>query len=354
MNQRNKKIIQSYKILSLVLLVGFHISSWSMKESKLDTLLPLLKEQKIFSLHDFKGVNDVRLKFIQFGKKKGVKGSLVFVTGFNENMLMYLELYHDLYSQGWSPIYSYDHRGHGLSDRLLKNRNVGYVEDWSFYAQDLQTFLEIIQSHPQLDSRNLYLIAHSMGANVATTLFQSERDQQELFNALVFSSPYFGIYSMGFSLLEPIIPTLARIGCLFYDCLKPLNFPGSYKKQRERAKNSITNSDIRFQWYHEVSREYDSYGVLPSLDWVITGLNQSKQLIKKKNAIKIQKPLLVLQSQDEKVVSNARQNQFCKRVGQNCRIQTIEGRHANFLEIDRYRDKAIQEAVEFFKIFYNK
>ena len=347
-------MIYFFKILFLISIGLAHIASWAVKEDELKNLLPLLQKESLFSLHNFQGVNDFNLNYIKFGNKKGSKGSLIFVTGFGEGVLMYLELYYDLYLKGWSPIYSYDHRGQGQSTRALEDRNVSYIEDWSFYSEDLKTFFELALINSKVDQKDLYLIAHSMGANITSTLFQSKPKQQELFNAVVFSAPLFGIYASYLDILSPIFPSVARITCLFYGCLKPLRVSHSYKKQRKFSRERITNSITRFNWYHKVSKQYNSYGVLPSLDWAIKALDQSKQILKEKNIEKIQKPLLILQSKDEKVVSNPRQNKFCKVIDQKCRIKVINGRHAHFLEIDEHRDQAIAATVKFFESFSNK
>ena len=67
--------------------------------------------------------------------------AIVVVNGRIECTYKYQELFYDLYRQGYN-IYSYDHRGQGLSDRLVKNHDIGYVEEFDDYVQDLALMVE--------------------------------------------------------------------------------------------------------------------------------------------------------------------------------------------------------------------
>src|SRR4051812_28808398 len=52
--------------------------------------------------------------------------ALVFLNGRTENTGKYVELYHDLKERGFT-VYTYDHRGHGLSQRLLDDKRKLHV-----------------------------------------------------------------------------------------------------------------------------------------------------------------------------------------------------------------------------------
>ncbi|MCV6036713.1 alpha/beta fold hydrolase, partial [Escherichia coli] len=53
------------------------------------------------------------------------KKAVLIVNGRIESSWKYQELFYDLYRQGYD-VYSFDHRGQGLSDRLLSDSDMGH------------------------------------------------------------------------------------------------------------------------------------------------------------------------------------------------------------------------------------
>ena len=115
----------------------------------------------------------------------------------------------------------------------------------------------------------------------------------------------------------------------------------------------MTHSRVRYkfssltgQFAHEVFDVPPQ--VMPTYDWIIKMFKATRKLREKGRIEKIKTPLLILQSEKEKLVSNSHQDQFCKIIPDVCRIQTLPGRHEHFMEIDNIRDQAIQETLNFF------
>ena len=335
----------------LLIVFIFFLQSCAAPESHAETTSTVNDMIQIFSTHSFKGKKDFNLEYIKFGKRKGSKGSLILVTGFNENAMMYMETFEDLYHQGWSPIYSYDHRGMGRSDRALEDNGVGYVEDWSFYIEDLKKFIEIAKKDPLVE--NLSLISHSTGGNITSALFQKYPEEQKTFNSAVFSSPYFDFHT-GVPWFSSIATGTIKTVCVFFSCKRrPL---GESSKERpllvqsNLKNNKVTHSLKRLEWLNKISKEHNAHGIRPSLDWVIKGVNAGKEILKKENLQKIELPILILQAEQDKIVSNKKQNKFCEGV-KNCHLKVIGGYHAHFLEVDEYRDKALKETTNFLAEF---
>ena len=336
--------------LSFLFLFGAGSSALAVPESKLHLVYQLLEEQNLFSVSQFKGANDINIKYLQFGQEKGTRGSIVFVHGLSENIYKYVELFYDLHLQGWSPIYAYDHRGQGLSDPTLENTIAHYVEDYSFYRNDLETFIDLILSDKVVNKDKLFLIAHSMGATVVTDYLQNNPESQ-IFRATVFSSPLFGIATDSYSIVNPLIFASTRFMCWVSDCLIPVVSKNSRHFSREKVKKRVTNSTERFKLLSHVSRHYlpEHVTSVPSYNWVLKTLLAIKKIMKKSNIMNIQTPILILQAREDIVVSNKRQNQFCQTIPDYCRIKVIEGRHDNFIEKDSNRDIAILELMRFFQ-----
>lgn len=66
--------------------------------------------------------------------------AMIMVNGRTESYLKYQSLINEFYQFGYS-VYMLDHRGQGLSQRLLNNHHKGHVEDFSFYIEDLTQFV---------------------------------------------------------------------------------------------------------------------------------------------------------------------------------------------------------------------
>ena len=95
-------------------------------------------EQGDFSF--FSGVDQIRINYATFIHHE-IKASIVLVTGRTESYLKYQELAFDLHQQGYN-IFIIDHRGQGLSERLLKDNQKGYVKNFDDYAHDLKQFID--------------------------------------------------------------------------------------------------------------------------------------------------------------------------------------------------------------------
>ncbi len=321
---------------------------FSLKESEILKVYELLDHQNFYQIKNFKGVPNpsrkkaVFLRYAKFGKGKGKKGSIVFVNGWAENLFKYTELFYDLHLQGFSPIYTYDHRGQGFSDRLLPHSRVGYVEDYSFYRKDLKIFIEKILKDPELNKDNLFLIAHSMGGAIVLDYLQTY-PAQKYFKAVVLSSPLLKIQIVH-PIFDSLILNALKLICRFF-CSKPV--PGIRAKYAER--NLMTSSLARAKFSGHIEKQFPQV-ILdhPSYHWTLESFSVVNRLMQEERIQKIHTPLFILQAEKEVLVSNKYQDSFCHKIPKFCYIKKLSGRHEHFLETDIIRNKAIQETIIFF------
>ena len=333
----------------------FSFSSLALEEKELSFVYSLLNNQEFYQTGTFKGEKDIPLRYAKFAKERGEKGSVVFINGLAENLFKYLELFYDLYLQGYSPIYTYDHRGQGLSNRFLENPLKGYVEDFSHYSKDLETFIQsVVLKDPEVDKNNLFGIAHSMGGAVMVNYLQTHSHQKP-FKAVVLSSPLFHPQTEYSECPEWIETMMLNIGKFYYcgiggwrfdSCLDPHSIDSS--------QESMTDSYERFGfflWTREFAKSTFNVPdpwVEPTYHWAVEMLEATDQLMQKEEIEKITTPLLILQSEKEKLVSNEHQDQFCAVVPDFCRIRKLPGKHEHFTEADKVRNQALQETLNFF------
>jgi alpha-beta hydrolase superfamily lysophospholipase len=103
---------------------------------------------------------------------------LLLVHGLAEHSGRYGNLVDYFVPRGYA-LYGLDHRGHGRSQGRR-----GYVEQFSYFVDDLKTFHDIVQSrHPSLP---VFMFAHSMGGTIGLSY---ALQYQETLAGLVLSAP---------------------------------------------------------------------------------------------------------------------------------------------------------------------
>jgi lysophospholipase len=83
----------------------------------------------------------------------------------------------------------------------------------------------------------------------------------------------------------------------------------------------------------------------PSLKWLKEACRWSAISIEKANLIKV--PVLVLQGENDTVVTAKAQERFCKRVKKCTGVTIKEAKHELFIEKDILRQKALSAILDF-------
>ncbi|TFH89881.1 alpha/beta fold hydrolase [Vibrio ouci] len=267
--------------------------------------------------------------------------AIVVVNGRIECTSKYQELFYDLFQQGYD-IYSFDHRGQGLSDRLIEDKQMGFVGEFEDYVKDLDSMIE----HFDLSAYNKrYLLGHSMGGNIATRYLQT-RDAK--FDAVALSAPMYGVNLPWH--LKPIATVLGQVLTAVYP--KPTFAPGQVAYYpKPFAGNLLSQSDARYHWFRNWYEQHPELKIGgASTQWVWQGLMACKQCHLMTRHIKT--PLLVMQAGDDKIVSNQAQTQFMKKLAKThsqCEFKIIhDAKHELLFEQDQYRNQALDATLQFF------
>ncbi|MBD1576440.1 MULTISPECIES: alpha/beta fold hydrolase [Vibrio] len=270
--------------------------------------------------------------------------AIVVVNGRIESVCKYQELFYDLSQQGYD-IYSYDHRGQGLSDRSSPDRHLGHVEKFDHYIKDLHHILR----HFDLDEnyQEKFLIAHSMGGAISTRYLQTHPNHG--FKRVVLSAPMVGIHMPWYlrSLAVPLSKWMASRNPIGY-------LPGKkgYHVSPFSA-NDLTHSPIRYQWFRDLYEQQPDIQLGgPSRHWVNQSLNTTR--LCHQQADKINVPLLLLQASEDIVVDNTAQNKFVNKINKHHEnlatlVEMKGSKHEVFFEIDSLRNQALNETLTFLK-----
>lgn len=280
------------------------------------------------------------------------KGVLIVVNGLTETWLKYGEVFYDWYQKGFT-ILSYDHRGQGLSSHLVaRNSQIAHVDRFQDYLDDFQFLITNGFELQKRKSKNIFVLAHSMGGAVVTRYLQTHPNTspQTLsaaapFRAVALSAPMLAINT------APYPESLAHIA------VNLMNLAGrsqdyTFGKRdndcyRSFDANQVTQSKARY-WMDQLicKNEFTAVTSGPSNGWVETAISATRNI--REDQIKIDIPMLMLQAGMDEFVVNEELSRFCSGRS-NCTLQKFSGsKHEILMEHDPIRNLAMQKIEDFF------
>lgn len=303
-----------------------------------EKILPFLGKGERFTFESADGRHE--LSGILFSHP-GEKGLIVVVNGRSESWLKYGEIFYDLYRKGYS-VASYDHRGQGLSPRLLPgNPQIGQVDDFALYGRDLGAFLGALKRVRSEHDEKVYLLAHSMGAAVAVD-YLSQHPSPLPFRAIVLTSPMFRINTDPYP--EPVATMV--VGMLHATGFGRNYAPGEHDRNPAEAfpANSITTSLPRWEAIKEVWNSHPSSVVGgASSDWVLQAVRATRRIREALPSLRM-KTLILQSGQDSFVINEPPPPDEKFRS-----LLFPEARHELLMERDETREKALGEIIRFFE-----
>lgn len=297
----------------------------------------------------FVGKDNIAIHYCALVSSQNEK-SLIIVPGRVEGYLKYKELTFDLFKQGFN-VFIIDHRGQGISGRMLENRHKGYIKHFNDYVEDLHTFIE--QVVLQYSQTAPYLLAHSMGGAIATRYLQR---YPNTIKAAVLSSPMIAINSG--ALPKSVATLVIKMGYCLNKALgqEPWYFFGQSDYQVKPFEgNHLMHSDIRYTIFTQL---YDQQSDLKlggvTLKWLKEALKVEQDIFA--DVDKITTPTTIMQAGGDSIVDNQAQTLFCQQLHQQNNQCCPEGKpfliadalHELFFEKDQYREPALQYALQWF------
>jgi lysophospholipase len=313
-------------------------SELSLKSSFYETISPFWQAR--VKCGEFSGVDDISIHYAYVLNPEAT-ASVVISSGRIESLVKYKELVFELYQNGYS-VFIHDHRGQGLSGRLLDNAQMGYVDDFDDYVADLKNFIE--QVVKPKGAAQIKLLCHSMGGAIGALYCLAYPDD---IKQVAFSAPMFGIRPPLPDWLANVLVN-ASIGISRLFSKRASYFIGQQDYVRKPfAGNPLTQSEVRYAIFRQ---EYDDNpqirlgGVTGNwLKAAAIAMNKVEQL-----APQFPTPALVIQAGEDEVVDNKRQGRVSMRLA-NCKKMVVAGaRHELLMEKDQYRQPCMQAILDFF------
>lgn len=266
------------------------------------------------------------------------KGVVLFLTGRAEYFLKYVPFFERLNEAGFT-VFAMDHRGQGASGRILAESEKGYVEDFDFYVGDAEDFLEnTVLGYA--GEKPVFLVSHSMGGAVSLLLAAGH---PEAFSKIVFVSPMWGLlYTMPEFLVKTIVKGACSIGLgRFYALGKSAK---DYLKPFDKTHHTQSFENYMKQQHFVTENRSFALGG-PTFKWVLESMKAMKKL--PGAAEKVKAPVLLVQAENDAVVSNAAQDRVAAKLA-DCRKTLIsKGFHELLNEKPELYEKTVSAIVDF-------
>ena len=265
------------------------------------------------------------------------RAGVLLLQGYSDTYLIYDELIKDLNEAGYT-VYTHDHRGMGLSERLIANRQKIHVESFLDYIADTEAFVDtIVRRDSDLP---LMVIGHSTGGLVATLLAAR---RPELFQRAVLNAPLFWM-NTGKLPHAVAYSVVASANAMGLGESYAMGFADSTPEQWSFATNKRTHDRGRFE------NMMTTYTTHPELwqsgatnRWVKTAMDATGTL--KKVAPQFAVDTLILQAGDDAFVDPRGHDRFCA-AAPACRLVRFEGSfHEIFREQNGTRDRWLAEVL---------
>lgn len=284
----------------------------------------------------FRTSDNVRLRYGLWPKAGGAqRGTVCLVQGRTEYIEKYFETIEDFRRRGFA-VATFDWRGQGGSDRLIGNREIGYVDRFDDYWTDLRCFhAEILL--PDCPPP-YYLVGHSMGGLVS--LYAATRDRM-MFDRVFLSAPMVGLHGMEESLRRWALfaETLSFVGMGSV----PLARKGDRRPDAAMyPDNPLTSDMLRYKrMVDTIAADDGLYLGPPSFRWLAASMRAMVNAQKDDFPGHIRIPLLILAAARDRIVSTPTLEQLGLRLRTGRHMVIPGARHELFMENDLIRAQVL-------------
>ncbi len=286
----------------------------------------------------------VELRTARWPSSEGVpaRGTVVLFQGRTEFIEKYYEVIGELQQKGFA-VLTFDWRGQGLSSRLLTEPLKGHVDRFSDFADDARAVLDAFSGDTGLPAP-FFLLAHSMGGNVALRLLQEDPQR---FSKAVLCAPMTGIRT------GPVPRWLTGLLAVLADLLgRGTKVAGGRKLVDPRAeafdKNPVTLDPKRFARTIDLLQAEHALGLsAPTWRWLRQALASCRLVMRKDRAGAMKTPILLVSAALESLVDNDSHRAFAALSDQVTHKEIIGAKHEILMERDPCR-KAFWDAFDTF------
>ena len=234
-----------------------------------------------------------------------------------------------------------DWRGQGLSERLLDDKNIGHIEDFKNYQNDVEVIIKEAKDASLV--KPWIIFAHSMGGLIGLRTLHDN----PVFKKVVFTSPMWGIQmppilKSGASIIMSLISLIGKM-----ETYAPTTSPETRILNEEYEFNKLT-SDIRnFKLLRQQLIQHPDLQIGgPSSAWVSAALDEIEFQIGNEPPIT---PALCFLGEKEEIIDNLAVREFCKNWDSCDLISIPDAKHDLLMEKKMILHSLFEKLEKFIK-----
>jgi len=276
----------------------------------------------------------VRIRYASWpARTKKPRGTVCLMHGRTEFIEKYFEVAEDLRRLGFAVV-TFDWRGQGGSDRLLRDRMKGHVDDFKDYELDLDVLFKqvILPDCPP----PYYALAHSTGGAIALMCAPRLRTR---FERMVLTAPLLRLEKLGTKSrwIRPLVETLGSFG------LHGRQIPGATTRMAYAAdfeNNIVTSDKERFERTKAIgaAAPYLTVGA-PTIGWLRAAFHAMDGLFEPEFTRNVKVPILLVASGADAVVSARAIEEFSAQTRAAGHVIIPGAKHEIMMERDGLRDQ---------------
>lgn len=254
-----------------------------------------------------------------------VRGSVLIAPGRTETIEKYFEATRDLAERGFAS-FIIDHRGQGLSDRLLDGGR-GHIDRFSQYGVD---FAEAVRAFPAEDLPQPWLgLGHSMGGLVMLELLLDRR--LDLAGAIL-TAPMTGL-TVVTDLHLIAASALSRFGQA-----KKFIPGGTFEPAPQFEDNEVTHDRRRYQHLLDRLAIAPELGLGdPTIGWTAAAYRAMRRTLTSRALRSLDTPLLILSAGEDGIVDNTTHARIADLAPSAVRVEIPGAAHEILTETDEVR-----------------
>lgn len=272
----------------------------------------------------------INLRAAYWPAKGDARGTLVLAQGRSEFIEKYLEIIHDFMESGLNVI-TFDWRGQGLSDRLLKNRRKGHIDEMASYLEDLAA-VEIWLKERKC-TRPWFALGHSMGGAL---LLLRAHTAPTPFARMVLSAPMIDLAGLKYPRAARMLASgldLVGLGSSFV----PGGTATAYFTQ-PFAGNVLTSDPKRYAKFTALAAQAPDIWVgSPTVHWLVSAFGLMQKFASPDYAMDIEVPILILAAGHDRVVDTTATARFAQYLKNGHLVTIIGAEHELMIERDELR-----------------